>query len=83
MIFAGDVAGNIAALLGIDASLIRVTNVVREGSVRKKRETLENVILEITVEPEPSETVNGTLAIDYDGLLTVTSQLTNAFQESP
>ena len=29
--FEGDVAGNIAALLGIDPSNIRVTNIVRES----------------------------------------------------
>ena len=79
--FEGDVAGNIAALLGVDPSLIRVTNVVREGSVRKKRETLENVILEVTIEPPPAMGINDTLAIDYNGLLEVTSKLTNAFQD--
>eukprot|EP00088_Acartia_fossae_P014166 TRINITY_DN17558_c0_g1_i1.p1 TRINITY_DN17558_c0_g1~~TRINITY_DN17558_c0_g1_i1.p1 ORF type:complete len:632 (-),score=102.60 TRINITY_DN17558_c0_g1_i1:124-2019(-) len=79
--FEGDVAGNIAALLGVDPSLIRVTNVVREGSVRRKRETLENVVLEITIEAPPATGINDTLGIDYSGLLDVTSQLTNAFQD--
>jgi len=79
--FEGDVAGNIAALLGVDPSLIRVTNVVREGSSRKKRETWENVEIEVTIEPPPATNMNDTLALDYNGLLDVTSKLTNAFQD--
>merc|ERR1712004_644288 len=59
--FEGDVAGNIAALLGIDPANIRVTNIVRES--RKKRwapfaptwDMSENIVLEMTIEPPPLE----------------------------
>merc|ERR1719192_756893 len=62
--FEGDVAGNIAALLGIDPGNIRVTNVVREGR-RKKRDNSnyvpfaptwdnsEDIVMEMTIEPPP------------------------------
>jgi len=88
--FEGDVAGNIAALLGIDPSNIRVTNVVREG--RKKRfaptwDNSENIVLEMTIEPPPlanaseTTTVSGTPTMNYTELLGVVSQLTNGFQD--
>merc|ERR1711972_36206 len=62
--FEGDVAGNIAALLGIDPANIRVTNIVRES--RKKRwapfaptwDMSENIVLEMTIEPPPKTSLN-------------------------
>merc|ERR1712240_223324 len=77
--FEGDVAGNIAALLGIDPANIRVTNVVREG--RKKRfaptwDNSENIVMEMTIEPPPktnltsNTTVNNGTAMEYGDLKT-------------
>jgi hypothetical protein len=89
--FEGDVAGNIAALLGIDPSNIRVTNVVREGK-RKKRfaptwDNSENIVLEMTIEPPPltnlseTTTVSGTPTMNITELKNVVSALTNGFQD--
>jgi len=88
--FEGDVAGNIAALLGIDPSNIRVTNVVREG--RKKRfaptwDNTEDIVLEMTIEPPPltnlseTTTVSGKPTMDINELKSVVSKLTNGFQD--
>merc|ERR1719376_998919 len=88
--FEGDVAGNIAALLGIDPANIRVTNVVREG--RKKRfaptwDSSEDIVLEMTIEPPPltnlseSTTVGGGQAMNITELKGVVSDLTNKFQD--
>ena len=79
--FEGDVAGNIAALLGIDPANIRVTNVVREGSSRKKRGTLENVEIEITIEPNPVQSINDTVALSYSDLQSTVASITNGFQD--
>ena len=93
--FEGDVAGNIAALLGIDPANIRVTNVVREGK-RKKRESYvpfaptwdnsEDIQLEMTIEPPPvtnltegSTSGNGS-AMSYGDLKSTLTDLTNSFQ---
>jgi len=88
--FEGDVAGNIAALLGIDPANIRVTNVVREG--RKKRfaptwDSSEDIVLEMTIEPPPltnlseTTTVGGGQAMNITELKGVVSDLTNKFQD--
>jgi len=88
--FEGDVAGNIAALLGIDPSNIRVTNVVREG--RKKRfaptwDNSENIVMEMTIEPPPktnltsNTTVNNGTAMEYGDLKTAMANITNGFQD--
>ena len=79
--FEGDVAGNIAALLGIDPANIRVTNIVREGTSRRKRGVPENVVLELTVEPTPTTGINDTSSLEYSQLLTVVSDITNGFQD--
>merc|ERR1712002_596966 len=88
--FEGDVAGNIAALLGIDPSNIRVTNVVREG--RKKRfaptwDNSEDIVMEMTIEPPPktnltsNETVNNSTAMEYGDLKNAMANMTNGFQD--
>ena len=79
--FEGDVAGNIAALLGINPANIRVTNVIREGSSRKKRESIENVEIEVTIEPEPVQYLNDTVALSYIELKAVMSVITDKFQD--
>merc|ERR1711962_967293 len=62
--FEENVVGNLAGLLGIDPSNIRVTNIVREGSVpgRKKRaadDGLGDIVgLEFAVGPPPSDTLH-------------------------
>ena len=57
--FEENVVGNLAGLLGIDPANIRVTNIVREGSVgRKKRSTGETVTgVEFEIGPPPSDTL--------------------------
>merc|ERR1719327_1859640 len=90
--FEGDVAGNIAALLGIDPANIRVTNIVRES--RKKRwapfaptwDMSENIVMEMTIEPPPktslnsSTTMGGGAAMEIGDLKTAMADLSNGFQ---
>jgi len=51
--FEENVIGNIAGLLGIDPSNIRITNIVREGSVRYKRSTETITSMEFEIGPPP------------------------------
>ena len=52
--FEENVVANLAGLLGIDPSNIRVTNIVREGSVgRKKRDTETITSVEFEIGPPP------------------------------
>jgi len=52
--FEENVVANLAGLLGIDPSNIRVTNIVRENSVgRKKRDTTEPATIEFAIGPPP------------------------------
>jgi len=87
--FEGDVAGNIAALLGIDPKNIRVTKIVRES--RKKRfapvwDNSEAIIMELTIEPPPKTSANSTTtmggapAMEIGDLKAAMADLTNGFQ---
>ena len=49
------IVANIAGLLGIDPSNIRVTNIVREGSVRRKRQGGETLDLQFEIAEPPSD----------------------------
>ena len=53
--FEENVVANLAGLLGIDPANIRVTNIVREGSVsgRKKRAVGDVIEVEVTIGPPP------------------------------
>ena len=53
--FEENVVSNLAGLLGIDPANIRVTNVVREGSVGRRRRAAatEKVVVEVQVGPPP------------------------------
>merc|ERR1711963_1253944 len=51
---ADSIVGNIAGLLGIPAANIRVTNIVREGSVRKRR-SAETLDLQFEIAPAPAD----------------------------
>merc|ERR1712045_538101 len=54
--FEENVVANLAGLLGIDPSNIRVTNIVRENSVgRKKRDTAEPAVIEFAIGPPPQD----------------------------
>merc|ERR1712107_673728 len=57
--FEENVVGNLAGLLGIDPANIRVTNIVREGSVsgRKKRAEGDIIGVEFAIGPPPAETL--------------------------
>merc|ERR1712130_237733 len=59
--FEENVVGNLAGLLGIDPANIRVTNIVREGSVagagRKKRAEGDIVGVEFAIGPPPADTL--------------------------
>ena len=48
------IIGNIAGLLGIPLNKIRVTNIVREGSVRRKRSTDESPGVEFQIAEPPA-----------------------------
>jgi len=57
--FEENVVGNLAGLLGIDPANIRVTNIVREGSVsgRKKRAEGDIIGVEFAIGPPPADTL--------------------------
>merc|ERR1711970_1621212 len=54
---ADSIVGNIAGLLGIDPANIRVTNIVREGSVRRRR-SAETLDLQFEIAPAPANELN-------------------------
>lgn len=49
------IVANIAGLLGIPASNIRVTNIVREGSVRRRRREAETLDLQFEIAEPPED----------------------------
>merc|ERR1712156_734650 len=52
--FEENVVGNLAGLLGIDPANIRVTNIVREGSVGRKKRSTETVTgVDFAIGPPP------------------------------
>jgi len=56
--FEENVVANLAGLLGIDPSNIRVTNIVREGSTGRKRSAGETVTgVDFAIGPPPSDTL--------------------------
>jgi hypothetical protein len=59
--FEANVVGNLAGLLGIDPANIRVTNIVREGSVsgRKKRAEGDVLGMDFEIGPPPATTLGG------------------------
>ena len=64
--FEANVVGNLAGLLGIDPSNIRVTNIVREGSTGKKREAGETITgIEFEIGPPPSDTLGEFIPEEY------------------
>merc|ERR1719187_795629 len=79
--FEEDVVSNIAALLGIDPKNIKLTNIIRESSRRKREDsTVEEVELEFTIEPPPVTNLNETSDLDYNSLLGVSANVTTLFQ---
>ena len=52
------IVANIAGLLGIPAGNIRVTNIVREGSVKRRRRAAETLDLQFEIAPAPEEGLN-------------------------
>jgi len=55
---ADSIVGNIAGLLGIPAANIRVTNIVREGSVRRRKRAAEQLNLQFEIAPAPADELN-------------------------
>merc|ERR1719315_651351 len=56
--FEENVVANLAGLLGIDPSNIRVTNIVREGSTGRKKRSGETITgIEFEIGPPPSDTL--------------------------
>jgi len=55
---ADSIVGNIAGLLGIDPANIRVTNIVREGSVRRRKRAAETLDLQFEIAPAPANELN-------------------------
>merc|ERR1719350_974003 len=73
--FESNVVGNLAGLLGIDPSNIRVTNIVREGSVsgRKKREEGDIIGVEFAIGPPPVETLGAEfIPPEHEGITATT-----------
>jgi len=64
--FEENVVANLAGLLGIDPSNIRVTNIVREGSTgRKKRSEGDVLGVEFEIGPPPSDTLGEFFPEEY------------------
>ena len=64
--FEANVVGNLAGLLGIDPANIRVTKIVREGSVgRKKREAGDIIGVEFEIGPPPQESLGEFFPPEY------------------
>ena len=64
--FEENVVGNLAGLLGIDPSNIRVTNIVREGSTgRRKRAEGDVVGVEFEIGPPPQDTLGEFFPEEY------------------
>ena len=78
--FEENVIANIAGLLGIDPSNIRITNIVREGSVGRKREATETITsVEFEIGPPPQETLENFMPPEYS----YTTPSSSNFTENP
>merc|ERR1711915_975135 len=79
--FEENVVGNLAGLLGIDPSNIRVTNIVREGSTgRKKRSEGDVIGVEFEIGPPTTPWNEPADYLNYDELQNVQVLLANGFQ---
>merc|ERR1719322_1877444 len=79
--FEENVVANLAGLLGIDPSNIRVTNIVRENSVgRKKRDTTEPATIEFAIGPPP---LVSWLSLFQKNTPTILQQRTHPIQPTP
>merc|ERR1719483_1010979 len=76
--FEENVVANLAGLLGIDPSNIRVTNIIREGSTgRKKRDTGDVIGVEFEVGPPPQDSLGEFFPEEY------TYETPSEFTENP
>ena len=55
--FEENLVQNLAALLGIDKSRIRIMNVIGAGGARRRRSAEENMVVEFEIGDPPSPTV--------------------------
>ena len=73
-----DPVGNIAALLGIDASRIRIANIVREGSTgRRKRQASESFEMELNIISPASPSSGGDESTE-DAINAARAEVTNS-----
>ncbi|XP_066276424.1 fibrocystin-L-like [Branchiostoma lanceolatum] len=72
---------NLCLFLNIPADKVRVMDVVREDSSRRRR-AADNMIVEIQIGDPPPQYINGTAdnSLSYDDLLILTSMTVNAVQ---
>ncbi|XP_071946022.1 fibrocystin-L-like [Antedon mediterranea] len=77
-----DLVNNLASLLGVDESQIRVVDVVREGG-RRKRSTEFQVLIEIGESPRASSNSSensGNSTLEYDELVNLQVEIVNTAQ---
>ena len=67
--FTENLVSNLADLLGIDQSLIRIVNIVRENSRRKRRSSADVVIVQVEI-ADPPLAANGSSSSNYTGMET-------------
>ena len=78
--FEENVIENIAGLLGIDSSNIRITNIVREGTTGKKRATGDIITnIEFEIGPPPMDTLENFIPPEYS----YTTPSSENFTENP
>ena len=67
--FTENLVSNLADLLGIDQSLIRIVNIVRENSKRRRRSSADVVIVQVEI-ADPPLAANGSSSSNYTGMET-------------
>ena len=65
--FKENLVRNLAGLLGIDQSLIRVVNIVSESGRRKRRSSGDVALVELEI-ADPPLAVNGSSSSNYTGM---------------
>ena len=71
--FEENLVENLAALLGIDKSMIRVMNVISAGGAARRRRAVDNMFVEVEISDPPAPSIEYAEEDLYDN-----STLTNA-----
>jgi len=67
--FTENLVSNLADLLGIDQSLIKIVNIVRENRRRRRRSSADVVIVQMEI-ADPPLAANGSSSSNYTGMET-------------